>query len=77
MSNTKQAKQDREELSGLDTAGLRTRLDEEKKKLWADRFALGKRQLTNTSELGKTRKRIARIQTYLRQLELKQQETNS
>jgi ribosomal protein L29 len=75
MANTKQAKQDREELSGLDAAGLRARLDDEKKKLWADRFALGKRQLTNTAELGKTRKRIARIQTYLRQLELKQ-ETN-
>jgi ribosomal protein L29 len=75
MSNTKQAKQEREEFSGLDAAGLKARLDEEKKKQWADRFALGKRQLTNTAEIGKTRKRIARIHTYLRQLELKQQET--
>jgi ribosomal protein L29 len=75
MANTKQGKQDREELSSLDAAGLQARLDEEKKKQWADRFALGKRQLTNTAELAKTRKRIARIQTYLRQLELKQ-ETN-
>jgi ribosomal protein L29 len=75
MANTKQAKQEREEFSSLDAVGLKARLDEEKKKLWADRFSLGKRQLTNTAELGKTRKRIARIQTYLRQLELKQ-ETN-
>lgn len=70
MANTKQVKAEREELAGLDAAGLRARLDDEKKRLWTDRFALGKRTLTNTSEIAKTRKRIARIQTYLRQQEL-------
>jgi ribosomal protein L29 len=70
MANTKLAKQDREALAGLDAAGLKARLEEEKKKAWTDRFALGKRQLENTSELSKSRKRIARIHTYLRKLEL-------
>ena len=71
MPNTKAAKAERSEFVGLDAAALHARLDEEKKKMWTDRFALGKRQLDNTSELGKTRKRIARIHTYLTQLELK------
>jgi ribosomal protein L29 len=69
MANTKQAKAEREEFAALDAAGLRARLDEEKKKLWQARFELGKRTLTNTAEIGKTRKRIARINTYLNQLE--------
>lgn len=70
MPNNKQAKAERDEFAALDAAGLRDRLDAEKKKLWGDRFALGKRQLNDTSELAKTRKRIARINTYLRKLEL-------
>lgn len=69
-TNTKLAKQEREEFGGLDTAGLKARMDEEKKKLWTNRFALGKRQLENTADLSKARKRIARIHTYLRKLEL-------
>jgi len=51
---------------------LRALLEETKKKQWQDRFAKGKRQLTNTSEIANTRKRIARILTYLSQLEQKQ-----
>ena len=70
MANLKAARADREELAGLDAATLTARLDDEKKRLWTNRFALGKRQLENTSELGKSRKRIARIHTYLRKLEL-------
>lgn len=70
MPNNRMAKSEREELSGLDAAGLRAQLDAAKRKLWEDRFALGKRQLEKTAELAKTRKRIARIQTYLRKLEL-------
>jgi ribosomal protein L29 len=73
MPNNKLAKTEREELSGLDAAALRVKLDEAKKKLWTDQFALGKRSLTNTSELSKTRKRIARIQTYLAQVESAQE----
>jgi ribosomal protein L29 len=75
MANNKAAKASREELAALDAAGLTARLEEEKKKLWTDSFALGKRSLTNTAELASTRKRIARIHTYLRALELKAEET--
>ena len=57
--------QERDELAGLDAAALRARLDEEKKRLWNFRFQLGKRQLENTAALRATRKRIARIHTYL------------
>ena len=69
-------RQEREELAALDAAGLRARLDEEKKRLWNYRFQLGKRQLENTAAIGATRKRIARIHTYLRKLEAGT-ETNS
>lgn len=72
MANNKLAKQDREALSSLDAQALRARLEEEKKSLWTDRFALGKRNLENTARIASTRKRIARIHTYLRQLELKE-----
>jgi ribosomal protein L29 len=65
-------KQEREELAGLDAAGLRQRLEEEKKKLWTNSFAHGKRTLADTASLGKSRKTIARIHTYLHQLELKE-----
>ena len=72
MANNKLAKQERQELEALDAAGLREQLEEAKKALWIDRFALGKRNLENTARLAKTRKRIARIHTFLRQLELKE-----
>ena len=61
-------RQERAELAGLDEAGLRARLDDEKKRLWNYRFTLGKRQLENTAGIAQTRKRIARINTYLRAL---------
>lgn len=67
MADNKLAKAERQELSALDAAGLRSALDETQKKQWTDRFALGKRQLTNTAELRKARKRIARIQTFQNQ----------
>lgn len=73
MANNRLAKQEREELAGLDKAGLLALLEDTKKKQWQDRFAKGKRQLTNTSEIAKSRKRIARILTYLSQLEQKQE----
>ena len=71
MANTKAAKADRESFAGLDAAGLREQLENEKKTLWTNSFALGKRQLEKTADLKTSRKRIARINTYLRQLELK------
>ena len=70
MANTKQAKQEREELGALDATGLTARLDQEKRALWTMRFSLGKRQLEKTADIQKARKRIARIHTYLRALEL-------
>lgn len=73
MANNRLAKQEREELAGLDAAGLLALLEETKKKQWQDRFAKGKRQLTDTSGIANTRKRIARIHTYLTQLEQKQE----
>ena len=60
---------ERDELAGLDAAALRARLDEEKRRLWNYRFQLGKRQLENTAAIRVTRKRIARIHTYLSQRE--------
>lgn len=68
MPNNRQAKTEREELSGLSAADLQAQLAAAKRKLWEDSFALGKRQLEKTADLGKTRKRIARIQTYLSKL---------
>jgi ribosomal protein L29 len=70
MANNKQAKQERDEFGGLNAAGLNARLDQEKRALWTMRFSLGKRQLENTADIQKARKRIARINTYLRKLEL-------
>lgn len=70
MPNNKTAKKEREEFAGLDAAALLAKLDEEKRALWTQRFSLGKRQLEKTADLQKSRKRIARIHTYLRQLEL-------
>lgn len=71
MPNSKLAKESREELQGLDATGLRAKLDEARMKLWQLQFALGKRQLENTADLAKTRKQIARIMTYLNQVEAK------
>jgi len=71
MPNNRLAKESREELKGLDAAGLRAKLDEARLKLWQLQFSLGKRQLENTAELAKTRKQIARILTYLNQVEAK------
>lgn len=66
---TAQIKTQREEFAALDADGLKTRLDEEKKKLWTLRFTHGKRMLTDTSAVSKSRKTIARINMYLSQLE--------
>jgi ribosomal protein L29 len=69
MPNNKLAKSEREELSGLGVTELKEKLDETRKQLWMDKFAQGKRSLTNTANLSKCRKRIARIQLYLSQKE--------
>ena len=61
--------QERSELASLSADELRARLGEEQKRLWNYRFQLGKRQLENTAAIHATRKRIARINTYLNALE--------
>ena len=61
--------EERKEFAQLDAAALLARLDEEKKRLWNYRFSLGKRQLEDTAAMTRTRKRIARIHTYLAALE--------
>jgi ribosomal protein L29 len=71
MPNNRLAKASREDLKGLNATGLRAKLDETRLKLWQLQFSLGKRQLENTAELANTRKQIARILTYLNQLEAK------
>ena len=53
MANNRLAKQERDELSGLDVSGLREQLDTAKKQLWGMRFANGKRQLEKTADLSK------------------------
>jgi len=65
MPNNRQAKSDREELGNLDATSLQAQLTAARKSLWEARFALGKRQLEKTADIQKTRKRIARIMTYL------------
>ena len=73
MSNNKLAKQEREEFAGLDVVALKERLETEKKALWKLNFDLGKRALVDTAEIGNTKKRIARIHTYLHRLEQAQE----
>ena len=72
MADEKKVKAEREELAGLNADELRERLDAEKRQLWNLRFSQGKRQLENTADLARSRKRIARINTYLRALELQE-----
>ena len=61
--------EERKELAAMDAPALKERLDAEKRKQWTSRFALGKRQLDDTSSLQKSRKTIARINMFLAQRE--------
>jgi len=65
MPNNRRAKEERSELSNLDSVALQSELVSARKALWESRFALGKRQLEKTADIQKTRKRIARILTYM------------
>ena len=64
------AKRDRQELLELDDNELETQLGETKQELFNLRFQHVTGQLDNTSRLGDLRKRIARINTVLRQREI-------
>jgi large subunit ribosomal protein L29 len=58
------------EIRALSDPELRKKLDESYKELFNLRLRLATRQLTNTSELLKVKKRIARIKTIMREREL-------
>ena len=58
-----------EELRALPDPELRQRLEDTHKELFLLRFRAATRQLANTAEIGKVRKRIARINTLLHELE--------
>ena len=55
------------ELRALDDAVLARRLDETRQELFNLRFRAATRQLTNTSEIHKVRRRLARILTLMRE----------
>jgi ribosomal protein L29 len=62
-------KKQREEFAAMSTDDLKARLDAEKKTLWTLKFTQGKRMLTDTAALAKSRKTIARLNMYLHQVE--------
>ena len=55
------------ELRALDDAALARRLDETRQELFNLRFRAATRQLTNTSEINRVRRRLARILTLMRE----------
>lgn len=59
-----------EEIRALSSEELAKKLEEAYEELFNLRFRLATRQLANTSELGKVKKKIARIKTVLREREL-------
>lgn len=63
-------KRDLESLRGMDVASLLDELAEAKQQALRLRFGLATGQQDNTSELGRVRRRIARINTVLRQREI-------
>jgi len=58
------------EIKALGDAELQKKLEEAHQELFNLRFKLATRQLVNHSELPKVRKRIARINTIIREREL-------
>lgn len=59
-----------QELRALSEADLRTQLEDTRKELFLLRFRSATRQLANTAEIAKVRKKVARINTLLHQMEL-------
>lgn len=58
------------ELIQKDDKALKKLLDETQAKIVKDRFAIAGREMTNVSEVNKSRKLVARINTLLRQREI-------
>lgn len=58
------------ELVGMDATRLNKELDDSYRQLFTLRLQVATRQLNNTSEIQKTRRKIAQIKTLQRQREL-------
>ena len=58
------------ELAGLDDARLLRELDETYRQLFTLRLQVATRQLQNVKEIGKVRRKVARIKTLMRGREL-------
>ena len=59
-----------EELVGMDTTRLNRELEDSYRQLFTLRLQVATRQLNNTSEIMRTRRKIAQIKTLQRQREL-------
>lgn len=59
-----------QELRQLSNDELKERLDETYEQLWSLRFQHSTRQLNDTSQLRRARRKIARIKTILREREI-------
>ena len=59
-----------DELTAMDTARLSKELDDTYRRLFTLRLQVATRQLQNVKEIGKTKKKVARIKTLQRQREL-------
>jgi large subunit ribosomal protein L29 len=66
----KKANQDFGELAALDSVRLGRELDEAYRQMFTLRLQVATRQLQNVKEIGKVRRKIARIKTLQRQREL-------
>ena len=64
------ADQEFEELVKLDDARLAREMDDAYRQLFTLRLQVATRQLQNVKEIGKVKRRIARIKTLMRQREL-------
>jgi len=63
------------ELRELTDESLADRLSEAKQEVWKRRLDLATGQLDNTSEIGKYRREIARIETIMREREIEAHES--
>jgi len=66
----KKANEEFETLSGLDAARLGRELEDTFRQMFTLRLQVATRQLQNVKEIGKVRRKIARIKTLQRQREL-------
>jgi ribosomal protein L29 len=65
-------REEREQLNGLSLVELRQELNRTRQELFQNRVRYATRNLDNPEPIRKGKKRIARILTYIRQIELQQ-----